>query len=769
MSENFSAIVVGKNESRTLPRLLDSLKGVDDIVFLDTGSSDDTVKIAKEYGCNVIEAGDRFCYPATEEHRKKFMDMFGFEPSFKTGEKFFHFADARNYANTFAKYDFCFQPDCDEVVTWDLQKVKETIPSEDQLVYRFCYAHDTGGKCSLEFTHCKFFRKSVIHWVGWVHEVHADMPGKKQRPRRYVDFIYHDHWQEYKESRGNYLGGLELAVTENPENERDLYYLAREYFYRRDYERSIKMFDIMIPKGKWAPEIGQAHIFKGNCYEWTGRDQKAKECYLDSLKVCDTRREPFWALANVCRKMKQNEQAVSYCHAALDVPFRAHGYLNRMELYGNRIYDELTMIYSDMGNKDMARKAWAEGLQYDCNRRYLANVLWFYECPKISIVVPTCRPEGFERLKKSIEENTVYPDYEIVEMEGEGTAIEKFNEGVSKAKGEFIVFMADDTEVTLGWLTKAFVHFKENFRDKGLVIFNDGFWEGHIANHFLCTKNLTEELDGHIWHPGYKHNNCDVELYCRLKKKDLIGYCPYAKIIHHHYFCTTPGEKKDAKDKWNEKVEEYADDDMFLLIERLKELNLTEDAQTWCNEFLEFGGYPYSGTSIDLRKRLLNMGLFPVGLKVLNVGIGEGTSGIASQLYKHHFRKLTHIEPHLPYIENDKKKLYMTKNVGYVNKPLQKIDDFSGHDVIFAFDILEHLVKEESVAAIERMKKSGARILIFIPLEEEYRENDFGVKEQDHLSFWTEDDFIKLGFKTEVLEKFHRDDKNVWNALWAWH
>ena len=51
-----SACYIVKNEEKTLPRSIESLKtSVDEIVVIDTGSTDDTVEVAKSYGAKVIE------------------------------------------------------------------------------------------------------------------------------------------------------------------------------------------------------------------------------------------------------------------------------------------------------------------------------------------------------------------------------------------------------------------------------------------------------------------------------------------------------------------------------------------------------------------------------------------------------------------------------------------------------------------------------------------------------------------------------------------
>jgi len=51
---SLSALVITKNEAHRLPRCVASLVGVvDEIVVVDTGSTDDTVAVAANLGCRV--------------------------------------------------------------------------------------------------------------------------------------------------------------------------------------------------------------------------------------------------------------------------------------------------------------------------------------------------------------------------------------------------------------------------------------------------------------------------------------------------------------------------------------------------------------------------------------------------------------------------------------------------------------------------------------------------------------------------------------------
>ncbi|MCX6743530.1 MAG: class I SAM-dependent methyltransferase [Candidatus Parcubacteria bacterium] len=171
--------------------------------------------------------------------------------------------------------------------------------------------------------------------------------------------------------------------------------------------------------------------------------------------------------------------------------------------------------------------------------------------------------------------------------------------------------------------------------------------------------------------------------------------------------------------------------------------------------------YPFVTPEIDLRLRLPKSGLSK--LTVLNIGVGSGDSGLARQLPYLPFFLLDFIDVHQPYLDNASKKKYASKICHFIKADARQFDT-SIYDLVLMFDVLEHLPKEDSLRIMEKIK---SKQIIFIPLEERYRENSFGVKSQDHLSFWTEDDFIKLGYQTERLFAFHREGDDIFDALWA--
>ncbi len=88
-----TAILIAHNEEQDLPRALASLAGVaDEIVLVDSGSTDRTVEIAGQFGARVLT------------------------------KPFVNFAEQKNYAAAQAANDWVFSMDCDEALSPELHQ-----------------------------------------------------------------------------------------------------------------------------------------------------------------------------------------------------------------------------------------------------------------------------------------------------------------------------------------------------------------------------------------------------------------------------------------------------------------------------------------------------------------------------------------------------------------------------------------------------------------------------------------------------------------------
>lgn len=180
----FSVALIAKNEAVTLPRMIGSLKEFQerggDIWVLDTGSTDNTIEVAKSLGCKVEAVGDKFRINIDKELADKINGKFVVEgelPVVKEGDSLFDFASARNYIADFPENDMIATPDCDEIFTkFDIDKLDEVITSGfEQLEYEFVFSHDPFGNPIVKFRHCKFYNRKKMKWRGIIHEILVDI------------------------------------------------------------------------------------------------------------------------------------------------------------------------------------------------------------------------------------------------------------------------------------------------------------------------------------------------------------------------------------------------------------------------------------------------------------------------------------------------------------------------------------------------------------------------------------------------------------------
>jgi len=86
-----SAVIITKNEEKNITRCLNSLIWADEILVVDSGSTDKTIKICEKYDCNILS-----------------IDWMGFGPT-------------KKFAVDNAKNDWVFSIDADEAVTEELR------------------------------------------------------------------------------------------------------------------------------------------------------------------------------------------------------------------------------------------------------------------------------------------------------------------------------------------------------------------------------------------------------------------------------------------------------------------------------------------------------------------------------------------------------------------------------------------------------------------------------------------------------------------------
>lgn len=245
-----SVSMIVRNEESCLRNALESVKNADELVIIDTGSTDSTIQIAKEYTDNV------YIYTGCNDPETGLLA---------------DFSDARNYSLDRCTGDWVLIIDADEhLETAGIEKIRNIIKDcPKDAVYFQTVAdnnHNTIHKS------IRLFKRGGIKWHGRIHNYLSTADA--------IDSditMYYGYSAAHNNDPDRALRLLKLAYEEDPKSARTNYYLAREYWYRNDYEKAAEHYKLCTELTTWNPELVDALLMLGRCYWHMQRGGEARE------------------------------------------------------------------------------------------------------------------------------------------------------------------------------------------------------------------------------------------------------------------------------------------------------------------------------------------------------------------------------------------------------------------------------------------------------------------------------------------------------------
>ena len=274
-SLKISAVMIVKNEETCLERCLKSIKGVDEIIICDTGSTDKTIKIAKKYTNKVFT-------------------------NYKWEESF---CKARNYALSKSTGDWVLSIDADETLEPDgLKKIRKGIEfaeNHSQKTINVIMVANISGE---EFLFPRLFKRcKEVYWKGDIHN-YLSMTDDNKSDIRITYRYSHAHSLDPDRS----LRILLKTMKEKPKSIREAFYLGREYFYRKDYTTAIFWYKDYLTRANWAPEWSEGWLMLARSY-WAldgvdGKDtsEEAKDACLQAIKINADYKEALLFMSELC-------------------------------------------------------------------------------------------------------------------------------------------------------------------------------------------------------------------------------------------------------------------------------------------------------------------------------------------------------------------------------------------------------------------------------------------------------------------------------------
>lgn len=339
---------ISKNEEKFVDRWVDSMCEADEIYVLDTGSTDKTIKKLKKRGVHVS--------------KKKVVPW--------------RFDVARNLSLDLVpkNTDICVCTDLDEVFEPGWREKLEQLWGDGitRARYNYIWSFNDQGQPAVNFYIEKIHARSGYKWTHPVHEV-LSYNGEEKTIT--TDLITVKHYPDSKKSRGSYLPLLELSVKENPNDDRNMHYLGREYMY---YEKWNECIDTLIkhlnlPRATWKDERAASMRFIARSYTALKRYDEARMWLDKAILEAPYLRDAYIERAILEYRLENWEEVIYFCLEALKITTHEKTYINEVFSWDYTVYDLLSLGYYYTGYVDKSLECVNIALSMDPTNEHLLS------------------------------------------------------------------------------------------------------------------------------------------------------------------------------------------------------------------------------------------------------------------------------------------------------------------------------------------------------------------------------------------------------------
>ncbi len=322
-----------KNEAAFVDRWMDSMGEADGVVVLDTGSTDGTVERLRARGARV----------EVEEVVPWRFDT----------------ARNRSLALVPEDTDLCVCTDLDEVFHpgWRAAMEAAWQPGLSQLRYRYTWSFQPDGTEGHVFWIEKAHSRRGWRWTHPVHEVLTwEGPGRPHSAS--APGVQLDHHPDPSKSRAQYLPLLELAVAEDPEDDRNMHYLGREYCFHRRWEECVTVLKqhLTLPTAVWADERCASMRYIARALAALDRGEEAERWHLRAVAEAPWLREPWLDYALFCYRREDWPGVRFAAERALAITSRPETYISEGASWGSLPYDLASLGCYHTGDLPAARE-----------------------------------------------------------------------------------------------------------------------------------------------------------------------------------------------------------------------------------------------------------------------------------------------------------------------------------------------------------------------------------------------------------------------------
>lgn len=309
---------ISKNEEKFAKRWAKSMSEADEIYVLDTGSTDKTVEKLREENVKVtIKPISPWRFDTARNESLKLVPL---------------------------DTDICICTDLDEVFEpgWRKKLEEAWQPDTTRARYNYNWSFDENNRPRVNFYIEKMHKRIGYKWTHPVHEV---LTSEINENIITIDSITVNHYPDETKSRSSYLPLLELSVKENPEDDRNMHYLGREYMYYQEWEKSIDTLKkhLTLKSATWKDERSASMRFISRCYKNLKNYDKAQEWLDKAINETPYLRDPYVEKALLNYQLKNYLEVEEYCLKALKIKNHPKNYINEQFSWDETVYDLLAI------------------------------------------------------------------------------------------------------------------------------------------------------------------------------------------------------------------------------------------------------------------------------------------------------------------------------------------------------------------------------------------------------------------------------------------
>ena len=346
-----SVALIVKNEEELLWKCLESLKGVgDELVVVDTGSTDKTVEIARRYGARLGY------FPWCDD-----------------------FAAARNYAEALCCGEYIYWQDADEVLLEGKQVIRQIVEDgkRDGIAPFLVYNRDPKTQKPLSsYDRQELLHKNTPEWR-WEGAAHNWLNGPCHSPER---GIVVEHLMRPSGDRPNHhdiFEALRSNFRKKGPVERSIFYLAREHYYNRHYHECLGLVALLLQGyPSWPAQRARACVIAGDCWRALGDQEQAAQAYHKSIAEYEKTGDGYFALGRLRYEQRRWAEAAAWLKACST--FEPGPFFTDHSIYEWRRWDLLALASYRLGRKDEARLYGAKALAARPNDERLTKNMAYY-------------------------------------------------------------------------------------------------------------------------------------------------------------------------------------------------------------------------------------------------------------------------------------------------------------------------------------------------------------------------------------------------------